>query len=246
MNQSRLKKILTSPLHYREYQQPDTGSLGLGRALHTAVLEPSEYRSRHPVFSGVRRGKEWEAFRAANPASDIITDAEATKVGSMAGAVLVNRQARPLLDGMPEVPIYWSMHDMECKGRLDMVSGNKLVGLKTTADIGIRAFKFSVVKYHYAFQWAWYRMGWEAWYGTTPELYEIVVQSSPPWDVVVYRIPQAVIDYGAEQIERAFAVLRECEQKDWWPGVAGGQVLDFELPAWCTDSEEAAALNWED
>jgi hypothetical protein len=76
-------------------------------------------------------------------------------------------------------------------------------------------------------------MGWAAqlaWYSDGVELagmdqrpsYLIAVESSPPYNVVVYQMTDEDIDFGRRQYEAWFAKLLECEAADAWPGYADG------------------------
>ena len=95
VNWSSLKLMHASPLCYHYYRSrptPDKPAYQLGRAVHTAILEPDEFQSRYTIMSGpqpndwrnigaaqvegklgelyavydgkVRRGKAWDAFEA--------------------------------------------------------------------------------------------------------------------------------------------------------------------------------------
>src|SRR4051812_24246093 len=70
VNWSTLKHMRTSPLHYRhavDSPDEDTARFGIGRAIHTAILEPHKLATDYAVFDGKRRaGKKWKTFEAEN------------------------------------------------------------------------------------------------------------------------------------------------------------------------------------
>ncbi len=65
-----LKDILVSPLLYawrKEHGRDDRDTLRVGRATHSAILEPHCLERDYATWEGGRRyGKEWEAFCSAN------------------------------------------------------------------------------------------------------------------------------------------------------------------------------------
>jgi hypothetical protein len=149
------------------------------------------------------------------------------------------------------VTLQWTDEEtgIACKGRADWISfadrtdrPDALVGLKTTREIQIRRFATSAARYGYHLQWAFYSDGYEAMHHVALPTVEIVVESAPPHDVVVYEIPEDVIDAGREEYRTALEKLKWCRRGDEWVGVAGGAPVVFQLPRWAQREEEDDAL----
>jgi hypothetical protein len=96
-----------------------------------------------------------------------------------------------------------------------------------------RRFVKQFVDLGYAMQLGWYVEGLLATRRKVNGASVIAVETSPPYCVVVWEIPQHIIDWGrAEAIEMA-RKYRCCEACGSWPGVADGRQI-MELPEWAT------------
>jgi len=79
---SQLKTILEdSELFYRKYitkevDKETSAAFDVGTYFHTAILEPEKLQLECAVFTGVRRGKAWDAFQEENKGKAIITETE--------------------------------------------------------------------------------------------------------------------------------------------------------------------------
>lgn len=249
-NSSRLRDLAHSALlyHHRLTSPLEpTDPMRLGTAAHTAILEPHKFVSEYALWDertendaekvSPRRGKKWDAFVDANPGKTIIRADEHAAAMAMRDAVRAKPEAaKYLVKGDPEVAMWWADAATErlCKGRADWITtvdGPVLVGLKTARDARGIPFGNLAAKLGYALQWAYYADGYRAITGKTPRMVEIVVESAAPHDVVVYTIPDEVLDVGREEYTRLLQVLGECEQTNTWPGAAEGEQV-LTLPSW--------------
>lgn len=266
VNFSRLKELKRSPYHYQfRRENPATSKpLSLGQAAHCATLEPERFASQFAVWSRKsdagndcpRRGQYWEAFVAANPGKTIITEAEGLDALAIARAVRADALAmRYLENGEPEVTMQWALEvsnlatgeivPMACRARADWLTRidgeHFLVGLKTTKDCRPFPFGAAAARFSYHLQWAFYLDGYRAITGVTPRMREIVVESAPPYDVVVYDIPEDVILQGRAEYEGLLRLLHECESRREWLGVSNGLEQILSLPTWAYDTQEDLA-----
>lgn len=249
INISTLKEAWSlSPLHYlhrTRVRRDDTDALTYGNLVHCATLEPDKLSSRYKVRpEGIdgrtKAGKAQLAALDLEPGTLVSAEFWSSAI-SIAAAVRENELVRPYLTDLDvEVPIYWTDAEtgMQCKGRADGVSRLALVGLKTTRNICLRKFANDAAKFGYHLQWAFYYDGWLASTGEELPPVEIVVESHPPHDVVVYRIPEEVLDAGREAYRTALVTVRECRQRNVWPGVANGVELTFQLPKWAVPNDD--------
>lgn len=249
VNWSRLKSLRVSPLQYQHdltAPREETGFLRIGTTMHAYILEPETFRDRFCVYEGaVRRGKEWEAFKAANANATILIASEMEAAVGCAKAVLAHPVAAPFLrGGFKEAVLQWEDAETgtKCKARLD-IAGARLVDLKSAGQIGKRRFASQAASLGYHGQFAYYEDGLRA-NGIEPtgDPVMIVVQSEPPHDVITYRMPPHVIDAGRAEYRALLELLAECEESGVWPGVAPDELVDFELPAWAEMDDEPLNL----
>lgn len=260
VNWSSLKYMAVSPLEYRYRTTPDapetdTPAMRLGRALHALLPTREEYDEDWLVYSetAARRGKAWAAFLAANPGKEILTEAEAEVAISMAEAVRAHPKAAPLLDhGERERSMRWidSSTGILCKGRTDLLNG-RLLEFKSTDRRYLEpsAFASHAVRMGYHGQLAFYLDGLAAsGYELQDEPTMVVVQSSAPWDVVVYDdISEGFIEEGRAYYRRLLDRLFVCATRDEWPGINPSGRCELSLPAWVsTASSSSITLDGEE
>lgn len=241
LNVSRLKKARVSPLHFHVNAGYESKPLALGTLGHLLTLEPEKADGTCAVWDGkVKRGKAWDAFEAENAGRLIITATEFDAAMGMAEAVRNHPLAAGYLrSGMAEATLLWESGSRACKGRVDWLDQDLIVGLKTGAEIGPREFGRAVVRYGYDLQWAFYADGYEAITGRRPEMVEIAVESKAPFDVIVYRVPDSVLARGRAEYWRLLDLVSQCEASGEWPGQCSTEV-DVELPAWVAGADEPA------
>lgn len=245
---TRLKELRRSPMHYlyRLTNPKQSDALTLGTATHVAALEPERFESQFSVWQGVtasgrakpRSGKNWLAFKntAAKAGQTILTAAEALEARTIARAVRSDPLALAYLEvGDPEVTLQWQVRGRIARGRADWltkVEGEPvLVGLKTARDARPIQFGNQCAKLGYHLQWAFYYDGYEFITGRQARMVEIVVETAPPHAVVVYRIPDDVIQQGRDEYLVLLDQLDECERTGSWPGPSTQEEY-LTLPSW--------------
>ena len=240
VNWSTLKHMRTSPLHYKHAltaPRKETDLMRIGTAGHALVLEPDSFSDVHVCYEGRRQGKAWDAFKEEHAGKRILTAAEWVRAVGIGTAVLADPTAMHYLgSGIKEAPITWTDREtgIRCKGRPD-VAGRILADMKTTTVIDPYRFAVHAARMGYPEQLAFYRDGLaENGVPTEPEPIVIVVQSEPPFDLVVYRVPEHVVDAGRARYRQLLQRLSECLASDHWPGVARDEQW-LEVPEWFYD-----------
>ena len=242
VNWSSLKDLRKSPLHYKwalEHPLEDTDTFMVGRAVHLAVLEPERYEDEVVIWDGgARKGGAWKDFKAEHEGRIILKPEDDDECRAMADAVRAHPAAAPLLvEGKSEVTIRWEdpATKLKCKGRIDRVAPSLLLDLKTAREIEKRPFASQVAKLGYHCQLAFYQRGFaEMHQGELLETAMIVVEKTPPYDVVVFRPDVDMMLAGNEEIDRLLALLVECRAADRWPG-RYPEPVDLQLPAWACE-----------
>jgi hypothetical protein len=218
--------------------------------VHLAAFEPEKFRNGVAVWDGkVRRGKDWDAFCDRNVGKELLTENQYAACLDIQRAVRASPAAmRYIKDGTGEAACLWTRligeganrYRFECKGRLDYVSA-AIVDLKTTKDVRGPEFARQVVGLHYDAQAAWYTDGYEFATGERKPYVIVAVENVAPFDVVVYRVPEIVIDLGREKYMRWLDRLAWSRENNRWPGYANDMELELELPAWALPKDDEAA-----
>ena len=249
VNFSTLKDMRRSPLHYHHRlttPRDDTPRMGMGRAVHTAVLEPDRFMLEYAVWSGPRRaGKDYEAFVLANPGRTILRVDEYERCLAIRDAVRADKDARRVLRrGKPEIVLKWIDPEtrLRCKARLDWLDRGALTDVKTTADIDAFTFGRLAGRMAYHAQLAFYRAGLDALGHPDAPVRILAVEAEPPHDVGVFRLPDEALDAGRDLVDELLAKVRRHRRARRWPGrYSGEQVL--ELAPWdLTDSDDELEL----
>jgi hypothetical protein len=230
---SSIKEMHRSPNHYLSSVRPaDSDAMRVGRAIHSYVLDPGN--ANVVQFDGRRAGKLWDEFKAAHVGSVILKPSDLQMVALMHDSVARHPHAGALLvDGYGEITCQFEIDDIPFKARIDwLTSDGVLVELKTTRDVSPRAFEREYARRLYHAQAALYWMALRECNVACDEIRCIAVDKTAPYEVVVYRIGQDVIEAGARLVFGWIARLKECRLNGVWPGVDGGKIIDLRIPDW--------------
>jgi hypothetical protein len=245
VNFSTLKEMAKSALHYRHRlltPREDTAGMRMGRAVHTAVLEPDRFPLEHVVFDGpVRRGKEWDAFEAANGDHTILRADEYASCLAIRDAVRSHPVASDLLRGESEVVATWVDVDthIACKARLDHVNEACIADLKTTSGaVDERTFTNLSARMLYHAQLAFYDAGVPL--AHNPRI--IAVEAEPPHDVVVYRLSDDAMNAGRQLVSDLLHHLVACRERDLWPGRCSAE-MGLTVPPWLL-ADDSDSTGW--
>jgi len=246
VNFSTLKDADKSMAHYRyrcDHPRTDTPRFAFGRAVHTAVLEPDRFALEYAVWDGGRRGTNaYKEFEAVNEGRTVLSADDYDACLAVRDAVRAHPAASDLLRGDSEVTVTWTDPDtgLECKARVDHINEDCIVDLKTAASTDPREFGNTVGKYLYHGQLAHYSNGVRL--PGNPHI--IAVEIEPPYDVVVYRLPDEALHAGQQLVADLLAHVAACNDTGVWPGRFSA-VQDLALPNWLLagdDTEEFGGL----
>lgn len=228
VNWSTLKLMRDSALAYKHglgAEREDTMALMLGRAVHTLVFEPQNFTRDYEIYEGgIRRGKEWDAFAAANVGRTIFKPDEIAPAYGMADAVRNHALVRPYFAGAEfEQPLEWTDAEtgLSCKARVDWIitSRRAHIELKSTRSIEARRFGITANVFGYHSQMAHHGNGIRCALGWAPEVRKIIaVESKPPHDVAVFDVSVDDIGIGADEVQMLLLKLKKCRETDKWPG----------------------------
>ncbi|RKZ35806.1 MAG: hypothetical protein DRQ41_15415 [Gammaproteobacteria bacterium] len=239
VNFSSLKHIDISPLKYqyeKDNTQEDKSFYQLGRAVHTAVLEPETLNNEVIVYdlTKTKRGAKWDAFKELHAGKNILTVSEYDQMEKMTKGVKRYSSANfTLKKGKSEVTMIWMDPILErlCKCRIDWLGEKFFTDLKTTASDTVHKFNNDFAKYKYHAQMAFYQRGI---YQTTGELLPcnlIVSQKNAPFDCFIANVGDEVIRQGNIVVEKMLNSLKNCYGSKRFCGL-GDKLHEVALPNW--------------
>ena len=158
LSSSSIKTILKSPKTYRNVVKYgsnfETPALIAGKLFHWMVLEPHKIDRLHFVEASTRNTNIYK--HAKEEHGEVYLVKEKFEAERLTDALLRNEAALKLLNNAEfEVPAIEMMEGIAIRGKADILKGDHLIDLKTTADLN--AFKWSADKYGYDLQ-AWLYM----------------------------------------------------------------------------------------
>lgn len=141
-----------------------------------------------------------------------------------------------LSGGAAEQEIEWTDGEtgIECRGRLDYLTPNVVVDLKTTRLETVREFVRDVAVKLYHGQVAWYTDG-AIRAGRIPQdsppPFVVSVSTSEPYDVAVYQLSRASFEAGRILYRDLLTKYDRCVKAGLWPGIAP-DLVTMEVPDW--------------
>lgn len=231
MNASKLKPYLGSPLHGLEAEfgeRKDSDSMKLGRWVHEAVLEGTNWAQKAIQWEGGRRaGKAWDAFQEEHEGKHILKPEEWQKVEDIREAIDQHDAAEDLLFGedmleyMPEaeltvvadlknipVPACGIDHQY-AKARLDIWDQHRMgiVDLKTISKLDSeQQITRQIETFGYDLQAAWYWDCMASVKGLSDDAFNfafVFVCTAKPYDVAVVRMDPLWLEVGRKKYRDA-------------------------------------------
>jgi hypothetical protein len=208
--------------HARTVESEPTSAMQLGTAAH-AIL----FGNRKVIgyFGPVRRGKEYEAFAADHPDTEILTAAEFYKADAMAAAVRASPLAMKYLDGEFEKTLLFKWYGQDCRATPDVRGARYVTELKTTADATPDKFQWHALRMHYHAQLAFQMIA-------APEAeaaFIVVVESAPPFPVTVMQVTERALEQGQRLLSLWMETLIGAEQSGAYPAYCESLVM-LDLP----------------
>ena len=188
-----------------------------------------------------------EAFIAANQGREVLSVADRNRCRRMAHAISQNAEAMELITGsLREVSLSGEISGVPCKCRIDGIRLKErcLWDLKTTRDIGDRAFGRTAANLRYTFKLAFYWLMLKNHGVEADEVKLIAVQDAVPLgdgsfneaaDCCIYDVPMIAIENQFPEIDRLLGEYQHCVLMDSWPGVPNGPLY---IPNWAMNEIE--------
>ncbi len=231
---SHLKAMGRSPahcFHSMQFDSEPTLAMRMGSGVHSLIL------GGPPVLrcpTKQQRGKDFESWRAAQPANGIVLSAKNyDRAHRIANAVRANPLASKVLFApgtIYEDTILWEQNGRARRSTPDARTESHLVDLKSCRDASLEKFRWDAIRMGYHVQLADYAQAMTAQYGHPPKMiYIVAVEQAAPHMCSVHRLTTGAIERGAKQAATWLQALIECEQSGRWPGYSD-VIVDFDVP----------------
>lgn len=248
---SELKKLAlsgTQYLHTVNTETETTRDMLVGTIVHLLLL--GARTGAKPIVcyeGGIRRGKEWDAFKAKNVGAEIVSVSEWDDAERIAEAVRRSPIAMSRLEGARlETPLVWEECGIRCStSGVDIIPVNGDVGdLKTTPSTYPEIWRRHAFRMLYPQQLAFYRRGARANGIAARDLFILGVERKAPYEVVELRLTERMAAFADQSVTLWLETLKNYRESipepktvyDW-PGYAQAP-MDLDLPAWHQEDDE--------
>lgn len=249
-----LKYILRSPAHYKyEKENPSepTPAMQLGTAIHEAILEPNLFMANAvvmPKFEGTGSRAAKEQWLIENDGKRIVKKEDYDNIMRLLDVLQKHPTAKELLSGgAAEESYFWQdpQTGIVCKCRPDYLIVRKgiptVVDIKTTsnADQGAFARQIANLKYHVSA--AHYLNGVSIVEKQKfDEFLLLAIEPEAPHGITIHLMDNGTLDAGFSLAAKALRVLKECKDKNQYPGYST-DILTTGMPGWGFPDEDEVA-----
>jgi len=166
----------------------------------------------------VRRGKEYDAFCAANPNAEILGKKEYDKANCMVDAVRSCKLAEPLLNGIRQDTLLFNWMGMKCRVTPDVRGPDFVTELKTASTSDPTKFVWHARRMHYHAQLRFQEYGCEAKKIRVRDHWIVCVESEAPHPVTVFHLEPEAREEGEKLLTLWGERLKNCEASESFPG----------------------------
>lgn len=205
--------------HARLNEMAQTTAMQRGTAVH-ALLFGNRQVCGYP--GATRRGKEYDAFVAEHPDTEILTMAEFDKARRMADAVRQCELAQPVLQGVAEETLLFRWNGLDCRATPDIRGTNFITELKTSATADPVRFTWQALKMQYHAQMRMQQLAcsisnYPDSFPPPQDCYIVCVESADPFPVTVFRIEEKALEMGEKLLVLWSERLKNCEASNTFP-----------------------------
>jgi hypothetical protein len=208
----------------------------IGKLVHQLFLEPHKAFENFAIYPGaVRRGKEWNAFKAEHEGKSILIQSEAALAKKLVASLRNSTNAVSLVNGgEAESSLVTEINGIIGRARPDyMVRGSHIVDVKTTVKECRPKKVYSIInQYHYDLAAAYY-MDIANLLGLEIKDFYWVFVNKKNFTTKIYRMTPEVYANGKRKYEDMIARIRELKRTPFFdPNYKEDVIYDLELPMW--------------
>ena len=247
LSASGAKVLLRNPARYqyeRTHPRPSTDAMDVGSVAHHLILHRGGRLHIIDAYDWRKKADQETRDRLRAEGVVVIHRGQLRDAARMARAVRQHPLASAILiDGKPEVSIYWheevhhedgSSSVVPCRARVDWLRDNAIVDVKTTAREASPT-GFAKVSADFSYHWsaAHYVTAVERATGKRLPFLLIAVEKDHPHYVSVHQFDDSFLDIGTERMAEAYALFARCEASGEWPTpVPDDQINTLTPPRW--------------
>ena len=210
-------------LQARTAEWKPTKAMQLGTAVHALAFKTKKVAA----YDGVRRGKAWEQFRDENTDTHLLSPGEYYNASKMAEALLQNKDAVSVMEGVVETTINFDWYGRKCRATPDVRTDLGITELKTSASSDPAKFVWQSAKmaYHAQCRMQQIACGMEVF----SPAHIVVVESAAPFPVTVFRLTEDALIAGEKLLCLWMERLKACEAAQEWPAYVQS-IVPLDLP----------------
>ena len=215
----------------------------LGSAVHAAILEPEKFDDMFwvrptDINRRTKVGKaEWASLVERNRGKTEIDQKTLNEALAIAESVTKHSVASKYLADLHDAEVSFYVKDDVVKDVLRKVrpdiltAENVILDLKTTRDARAEDFVRSVVRYGYDVQAAYYVDTLSLCEVEPSDFIFLVVETSPPYEVAMYRPNHEFFDRGRRLYREAMVTFDICQKTNRWSGYPT-EIKTLAAPKW--------------
>lgn len=237
LSKSMMDYLKKSPAHLKyameNREEKQNENFVLGSLLHTLLLEPNKFDEEYLIMPAIDRrtkqGKEmYEEFLEKCGERQTISQEQYDLANIWAEKILQHPKAKEYFakKSINEVSIFWTDKNTGelCKARPDKIilETDCIVDLKTAVSAQQDDFQRKAFDLGYHRQAYWFAEAYKQQYGKDlKEFVFIVVEKTPPYNVVVYVASEFFIEVGGIECKELLNKYHKCKEAYGWYGYDG-------------------------
>jgi exodeoxyribonuclease VIII len=237
LSNSSFNALLQSPAHYQAWLKQNQIEINyteypkryqafkIGTLIHCAILEPLELSNRYSALLEkfdlrTKIGKQGLAdFTDKAEGKIIITLDELHMANAIQQAIKAHDIASILLDcGHAEISIFSELDGVPCRCRPDYWNNRVIIDVKSTEDASDNVFPYSIQKYHYYRQAAFYIDVCASAGIEIENFLFLAVEKKEPYGIGIFELDADSLDYGRQEYKKCLALYKHCVEANNWPG----------------------------
>lgn len=208
--------------HKEETYSP---ALRFGTMFHTAMESLDEFRRKYGIEAdGDRRTRAYKdamvALHAKHPDKEFVKQEEWDAVSEMSNRICTHPRYKELVgkDNIREASFFGSVNGVSIKARPDLINltDGIIVDWKTTSDGSPQEFAYSVSKFGYWLQPAWYKALVEDYFNREFRFVFVCVEKHPPYNVSLYEQSDIEERYAKKQMAIALDAWAHAKETGEW------------------------------
>lgn len=220
LSASQIKQILSNPhLYATGFKQPQSDAMALGSAIHSLVLEPHKFNDEFAVLPELNlrtnEGKAAKLLFESQIGGKTVLKADQYETAQNASLSIIRSKIAYLLqNGAVEESYFSNLDGIDVRVRPDYYREDigVVFDVKTTQDASADGFTKAVANFMYYVQAAFYLKTLQSLGKKAERFVFVAVETKAPYMVGVYELAPEAIDFGWNEIQRAFDIYKEIDK----------------------------------